>query len=94
MNQKFKTSGLSHIDIPQADGSVHTCVTKLAIENGCIDETWLKYSQTNQTPPMTQPLQQDLGYLASTPQAQQILDGTYEPPPGTDPYAVKLLQEL
>jgi hypothetical protein len=43
---------------------------------------------------MMQPLLQDLGYLANTPQAQQILDGTYHPPPGTDPYMVKFLDKL
>ncbi len=61
MNGKFKSTGLARIDIPQPDGSVHTCVTKEAIEDGCIDETILKYSQTNLTPPMTSPLLDDLG---------------------------------
>jgi hypothetical protein len=94
MNGKFKSSGLTRIEIPPTDGSVITCVTKDAIKDGCINETQLKYSQTSQTPPMTAPLLQDIGYLANTPQAQQILDGTYQPPPSTDPFAVKFLEEL
>jgi hypothetical protein len=73
MNKKFKTNGLFRIEIQQADGSVKNCVTKEAIEDGCIDETFLKYSQTNKTPPMTSPLLDDIGYLASTAKSQQIL---------------------
>ena len=43
---------------------------------------------------MTEPLLSHLGYLADTAEAQQILDGTYEPPTNLDPYAKKLLDEL
>jgi hypothetical protein len=38
------------------------------------------------TPPMTEPLLSDLGYLADTEAVAQILDGTYICPPGTDDY--------
>ena len=43
---------------------------------------------------MTEPLLTDLGYLADTQAAQMILDGTYQPPPGTDYYATLLINEL
>jgi hypothetical protein len=33
---------------------------------------------------MQEPLLSDLGYLADTPAAEQILNGTYVCPPGTD----------
>jgi hypothetical protein len=94
MNKKFQTSGLSRIEIPQPDGSVKTCVTKEAIEDGCTDKTFLKYSQTKKTPPMTSPLLDNIGFLADTIQAQQILDGTYKPSSETDPYMKKNLNEL
>jgi hypothetical protein len=38
------------------------------------------------TPPMTEPLLSDLGYLADTDAAAQILDGTYICPQGTNAY--------
>jgi hypothetical protein len=43
---------------------------------------------------MTFPLSVDLGLYGKTSAAQAILDGTYEPPPDTDPYAVELLASL
>jgi hypothetical protein len=43
---------------------------------------------------MTEPLLSHLGYLAETPEAQHILDGTYEAPPNLDPYTKKFLEEL
>jgi hypothetical protein len=44
------------------------------------------------TPPMTEPLLSDLGYLADTEAAEQILNGTYICLPGTNEYMRDLLQ--
>ena len=68
--------------------------SKDAIEDACITENLQRFSQSNNTPPMTEPLLTDLGYLADTPEAQMILDGTYQAPPGTDYYTTLLLNEL
>jgi hypothetical protein len=46
------------------------------------------------TPPMMEPLLSDLGYLADTEAAAQILDGTYICPPGTDDYTRDFLRIL
>jgi hypothetical protein len=46
------------------------------------------------TPPMTEPLLSDLGYLADTEAAAQILDSTYICPPGTDDYTRDFLRIL
>jgi hypothetical protein len=43
---------------------------------------------------MTSPLVDEFGYLAQGPATNAVLKGTYIPPPGTDPYAQKLLKEL
>jgi hypothetical protein len=51
-------------------------------------------SQTENTPPMTFPLSVDLGLHGETSAAQAILDGTYEPSPDTDLYAVEILESL
>ena len=40
------------------------------------------------------PLLDEVRYLGTGPVAEAILRGTYQPPPGTDPYAVKLLPFL
>jgi hypothetical protein len=94
MTGKFQEGGLSKIEILQPDGSISTYTSKHGIEKGCIDQTIEKYSQTEDTPPMTEPLLSHLGFLAETPEALQILDGSYDPPSTLDPYAKKLLAEL
>jgi hypothetical protein len=94
MNRKFQSGGLSKIEIVQDDGSITTHTSKHGIERGCANQTVEKYSQTHDTPPMTEPLLSHLGYLAETAEAQQILNGTYQPPPDLDPYAKKFLDEL
>jgi hypothetical protein len=43
---------------------------------------------------MISPLVDDFGYLADTPAADQVLNGTYQPPDGTDYYARLLLNQL
>jgi hypothetical protein len=43
---------------------------------------------------MVEPLLSDLGYLANTPEAQAILDGTYNPPPAVGYCARLFLREL
>ena len=53
-----------------------------------------KYHQTEDTPPMTFPLCEQLGYLGIGRHADDILDGKYQPAPGTDRYSQRLLQHL
>ena len=53
-----------------------------------------RFSQSENTPPMTEPLMSELGYLADTAASQQTLQGTWQPPPHTDEYAVKLLKQM
>jgi hypothetical protein len=64
-------------------------VERLIIENNAA-HFWL----TEDTPPMSEPLLLDLGYLADTSAAEEILQGTYVCPPGTDKYTQDFLQFL
>jgi hypothetical protein len=43
---------------------------------------------------MQPPLINDLGYLAKTEAAEQVLNGCYEPAAEVDKYAKELIQEL
>ena len=43
---------------------------------------------------MTSPMVEELGFLGDTPACEAILNGSYIPPPGTDPYMVEFLREL
>jgi hypothetical protein len=67
---------------------------KTEMENACIHENISRFSQSHDTPPMVEPLVDDLGFLADTTEAQSILDGTYQAPPGLSHYAALLLREL
>ena len=77
------------------DNNVRTeCTTKATMEKACISENTGRFSQTNDTPPMNEPLITDLGYLAETDAKYHILNGTYAPPIGTDQYMREFLDEL
>lgn len=76
------------------DTVIHTLTDRREMERACMSENKSRFNQTIHTPPMTEPLVSEFGYLADTPQAEQVLNGTYLPPPATDPYAALLLQEL
>ena len=53
-----------------------------------------RQQQCENTPFMTAPLLQDFGYLPPEELANQVMEGTYDPPPGTCPYAVEFLATL
>jgi hypothetical protein len=76
------------------DGVWTECTDKLSMEDACIPENTARFSQAESTPPMTEPLVTDLGYLADTEAAQRILDGTYDIPADLDTYAAKFIHEL
>ena len=43
---------------------------------------------------MTEPLLDIFGYLANPKAAQQVIDGTFIPPPGTNEYVIEFLTAL
>ena len=43
---------------------------------------------------MQEPLVSDFGYRAQTPAREQVTNGTYQPPPGTNPHAAELIRGL
>ena len=46
------------------------------------------------TPSMSPPFTTEFGYLAATPAAKEVIDGSYTPPPGMDPFLVELLDAM
>jgi hypothetical protein len=76
------------------DGVRTECTDKLSMEDACIAENTAWFSQVESTPPVTEPLVTDLGYLADTEAAQLILDGTYDIPADLDTCDAKLIHEL
>ena len=70
------------------------CSDRKEMESKLLQVNESKISACENTPFLQQPLLQDFGYNANTPQAEQVLNGTYQPPPLTNKYAKKLLQAL
>jgi hypothetical protein len=70
------------------------CQDKLSIETAFVDEGTRRFSQTNTTPLMQPDFVHRVGYLAELQGADDILEGTYIPEEGTDPYAVQFISHL
>jgi hypothetical protein len=67
---------------------------KVEMERACIDENISHFSQSEGTPPMTDPQLDNIWYLAGTVEADLILAGTYQPPMDLDYYTKLFLKEL
>jgi hypothetical protein len=64
------------------------------MEQELMASTRRKYTASFHTPFMTPPLVNELGYLATSKAAEEILEGTYRPPKGVDPYTKQLIHQL
>lgn len=93
MQGKLQRNSTLQIVVNDHDGR-HVVTEKEAMEEACIAENISRFTQSEDTPPMIEPLLSDLGYLADTPEAESILNGTYQPPAGVDYYAKLFLREL
>ena len=91
---KVLGGGVTKISLLNHHGQWEEITDKEKIEQGCAIENASKYRQTESTPCMQGQLATDLGYLGDTASAQQILEGTYTPPAGTDQYTTEYLQHL
>jgi hypothetical protein len=94
MQRKLRKSATTKVYITGANGTRHECTTKNSVEEAYIHENAARFSQTEGTPAMLSPLLENLGYLASTDHADEILCSTYQIPDDTDHYAGKLIAEL
>jgi hypothetical protein len=78
----------------EKDGSITDVTDKRGMKKLLAETHKTKYSQRVNTPMMAPLLRDDFGYLGvDKPVAQEVLDGTYQPPDGADEYACQLLKE-
>jgi hypothetical protein len=94
MRGKLGTGQVTKVYQTDEDGTRIVCETQVTMVKAFHKENDSRFSQTGSTPPMKTPLVEDLGYLAETEMAEQVLEGTYEPAPDVDQYAKELLHEL
>jgi hypothetical protein len=76
------------------NGEVVEYTEKDDIERVVREETQERFSAAESSPFCQGLLGDELGYVSDTRAAQQILDGSYEPPPGTSDSVVLLLDEI
>ena len=91
---KVLGGGVTKISLLNQEGEWEEVTNKKSIEKGCAIENENKYRQTETTPCMTGQIVKDIGYLGNTESAQQILDGTYISPPGTNQHTNEYLHQL
>jgi hypothetical protein len=93
MQGKLQRNATTQVCISNEQGR-RTVTSKEDIEDACIEENISRFSQSNNTPLMQEPLLSLIGYLANTQAAEDILQGTFETPPETDKYTKLLIAEL
>jgi hypothetical protein len=92
---KDKLAGITLVIAPnQQEGEWVERTSKDAIEDACISEGQQRFHQTKGTPPVTAPLNIQLGYMGIGAAADNTLNGKYDSKPGTDKYAKILLEAL
>jgi len=91
---KARSGGISMVIAPNENGERVECRTRSEIETACLKENKRRFYQASNTAFLQPPLLDLVGPLGTGPAAQSILDGTFDPPEGTDPYAVKLIEML
>jgi hypothetical protein len=70
---------------PDSHGNWVELTKKEDIERAMCAENARRFDQAKDTPLLQEPLFSEVGPLGFGPASQAILDGTYDPPPGTDP---------
>jgi len=73
----------------------HKSQTKAELEHMCLVEARWQFTQASHTPFLQSPLMElFMESNVYTAAFEQVLQGTFECPPGTDPVATRLLQAL
>jgi hypothetical protein len=94
VNDKLRSGSVTMVLAPDDDGNWTECTEKFEIETALLQENDRRFNQAKDTPFLVPPLYDLIGPLGIGPHADAVLDGTFVAPPGTDPYAVKLLYQL
>jgi hypothetical protein len=91
---KLQPGGLTSVVAPDSQGNWVELTKKEDIERALCAENACRVNQAKDTPLLQEPLFSEVGPLGFGPASQAILEGTYVPPLGTDPWVVKLLPHL
>jgi len=94
-NTACNSGGLSAISVKHPDSTITHHTDKATMEEACLEEAHLHFTQANDTPFLTPPLFNELGLLdCHEPPFDEIATGTYQPPAGATLGASSLLTKL
>jgi hypothetical protein len=78
---KLRSGGVFRVIYLEKNGVIHESTGREHLEELCNKANEAKLQETSDTPFMTGPLQEDVGWLGIGPSVCMMLDGTYDPPP-------------
>ena len=88
------TCRITKVVIPRSNKEDELCNTKTAVEKGLANSLSERFSCAESAPICQGALFELLGYSADTKTAEEILEGTFIPPPDTDPATIIILEEI
>ena len=92
--QKLNKTSVTTVEIDDYNGGSKELTSRSDIEAACLKENYDKYSQTNDTICMKEPLKSLLGCTGNTAFCESILQGNAIFPPGTPHYTREFLQQM
>ena len=91
---KTQFKGISMVEVINDAGNTEIITDHQQITKALIAEYKKKYHQTENTPPMTPPMVNQIGFLGIGRPAQQVLNGSFIPHHSMNEYASLLLRNL
>jgi len=86
---------LAIVSEPLTPDSRRECTTRLALEHACLAEAGRRFTQANRTPCFQSPIWDIFGEIGvNRKEFDQVLAGTFEPPPSCDSFTKKVLAHL
>lgn len=93
MEGKISAGAIAQVTITSHNGTVTELTAKDGVENAIIKSNERKYHQTEGSSQLIpDAIVQDLGSFGDGPRVEQVLNGTYIPPPGTSEATKDFLQ--
>ena len=94
VNGKLRAGAVTSVIAPDRQGVWREVTSKKDVEDALIAENIRRFSQAQDTPFLQEPLLSAVGPVGTSMGAEEILNGTFQLPPGVDPYAAKLIPHL
>ena len=92
--KEFKEKTMTTKIYVTREGERRAVEDKKEIERECVKENIKKFTQANDTPPMSEEFRKMMGRWGESEVATTVLDGTCVPPEGTDKYLAELLRYM